>query len=61
MIAIKLENNLACENICKHIQKAINRYNKENHHTKNDLYLVIKIQEAIDADVTPKLGFIDNE
>lgn len=61
MIAIKLENNLACESICKYIQKAINRYNKENHHTNNDLYLVIKIQETIDADITPKLEFKENE
>lgn len=56
MIAIKLENNLECNNICKTIQKCINKYNRENT-INNDTYLIIKIQETVDADNLKKIEY----
>ena len=56
MIAIKLENDIKCDNICKAIQKVVNRHIGK-HKDNNNLYLVIKIQESVDADTQPKLDF----
>lgn len=56
MIVIKLENNIGCDHLCKTIQKVVNKHIGK-HKDPNNLYLVIKIQEAVDADSQPKLGF----
>lgn len=56
MIAIKLENNLECNSICKTIQKCINRYNRENT-INSDRYLIIKIQEVVEADNLKKIEY----
>ena len=48
MIAIKLQNNVACEYICKHIQTLIQNYQTENN-DMSDLMLVIDIKKPYDT------------
>jgi hypothetical protein len=54
MIAIKLQNNMSCDYICKHIQNLIKQY-PINENDMNDTMLVIDIKKTYDA-IEPVVG-----
>jgi len=58
MIAIKLDKNISCENICKEIQLLINQ--SQASININDSLLVIDIKSIIDSNIVtevPKLTY----
>lgn len=63
ILAFNLNNDLACDKVCKEIQKLVMSYKKENPNSTSPL-LVISIKETIDGgnNHIPKIEFKpDNE
>jgi uncharacterized protein YihD (DUF1040 family) len=58
MIAITLNKNISCENICEKIQKLVNEYGK-NSSNLEDSILVIEIKQinTTNTDTIPKLEY----
>jgi hypothetical protein len=54
MIAIKLQNNVACEYICHQVQKLVHNYQQQNNNM-TDLILVIDIKQPTDLQEPIKL------
>lgn len=52
MIGIRLEQNIGCDHICKHAQKIINQYIKNNGQ-KDNLMLILDIKEVNDGNIKP--------
>jgi hypothetical protein len=62
MIAIKIENNMDCNNICKQTQNLVTEYMKEHGNNINNLVLVLQVKEVVDStmDYTKKLNIIES-